>query len=295
MSEPALTFEHETGRDPRCPGCDRGSCSRIFEKFSLEMWGCASCGLAFTHPIPAREIVASRYSAVWFEQEYLPSYGIDPFKPDLSHLAPRYDEELAPLEQYRKLNRILDVGAGAGLFLSQARRRGWEVHGVELSDFGPLFARIHFHLEIQRGTLAEANLPDGHFDVVMLQDTIEHVPDPKPMLQKVNRILRPGGCVVISTPNFSGLGRKVLGKRWALISPYEHLFLFGPRSMRAILDATGFEPARLETSSEVSPALTHGPHSARERLLTTLSRRVPRRVLKNLDLGDELFCSAVKR
>jgi 2-polyprenyl-3-methyl-5-hydroxy-6-metoxy-1,4-benzoquinol methylase len=151
-----------------------------------------------------------RYSQSWFEQEYLPSYGIDPQNPSLTHLAARYNEELGPANLFRQTNRLLDVGAGAGLFLASARAAGWDVEGVEIAGYGPVYAQKHFDLHIVHGTLHDAQFPDDHFDIVMLQDTIEHVSDPLELLTEVCRVLRPGGGVILSTPNVDSLVRRVL-------------------------------------------------------------------------------------
>lgn len=270
-----------------------------FEKFAHKMFRCRDCGFLFTHPAPPPTEVEARYALNWFEREYLPSYGIDPANPSLTHLGPRYARELDPLTPYRKLNRLLDVGAGAGLLLSQAQSRGWEIFGVELSTYGPAYAKKHFAIDITQGKLEDARYPDGHFDVVMLQDTIEHVPNPKSLLSEIHRILRPGGALVISTPNYNSLGRRFFGSHWALISPVEHLCLFTPRSLKKLLVRTGFGIARLETSAGINSALTHSPElpivQRRQRTLRRLLNRLPAPLLWLFRCGDEIYCRAVKR
>lgn len=255
---------------------------------------CLECSLVFTYPQPESEQVAARYSGHWFEGEYLPSYGVDPRRPNIDHLAPRFDRKLDTLERFRASGRILDVGAGAGLFLARAAQRGWSVSGVELSDFGPRFAKANFGLDIFCGTLEAAAFPDKHFDVVILQDTIEHVPDPAGMLREIRRILRTGGALVISTPNFDALGRIVTGDDWALISPAEHLFLFSRRSLRRALEQAGFRCSGLRSSAGLNPDLQHRPRMLRRLVLRFLSSRPVKPVLALLGAGDELFCTAVK-
>jgi len=119
------------------------------------------------------EEILQRYSKHWFEREYLPSYGIDPEHPVLDSLANRYGSELAALVPFYKDGAVLDVGAGAGLFLSQAKKQNWNVRGVEISSYGPIYAKEHFDIDIFQGSLFEAKFPDDYFDVVVLQDTIE--------------------------------------------------------------------------------------------------------------------------
>src|SRR3954466_6531415 len=225
-----------------CTICGQFETRLLFEKFSLTMFKCTNCHGVFTFPMVSQTDTLERYSQRWFEQEYLPSYGIDPQQPSLAHLSARYRAELAPLELFRKAGRLLDVGAGAGLFLASARSAGWEVAGVEIAEYGPLYAKRHFDLAIVKGTLQDANFPSEHFDVVMLQDTIEHVLDPQSLLKQVYRVLRLGGAVILSTPNYDSLSRRLLGKRWALISPAEHVHLFTLKSLLWLLTATKERP-----------------------------------------------------
>jgi SAM-dependent methyltransferase len=244
------------------------------------------------------EIVA-RYSEHYFRTEYLPSYGIDPDNPNLDHLTARYDQELLPVERFiKKFGRILDVGAGLGLLLSQAAKRGWSVYGVELSEYGPHYAKEHFGIEIFHGILENASYPHGWFDAVMLQDTIEHVVDPKSVVDEIRRVLRPGGVLTVSTPNFASLGRRMIGTQWSLIGPTEHLVLFRCKTLRTLLTRCGFRIVTLGATSEVSPGLVHEngtPELERsKRRLEGLVKTIPKWVIKKLRLGDGIHCQAIK-
>jgi SAM-dependent methyltransferase len=263
------------------------------------MHGCAGCGALFTYPAPALTTASARYNEGWFLNEYLPSYGINPSAPSFDHLAQRYGAELESVRPFFSNGRLLDMGAGAGLFLFHASRNGWEPYGVDVSEYGPRYARERFGIEIFCGTLEQAHFPDRHFDAVMLQDTIEHVSDPFCLLSEINRILRPGGGLVISTPNVASLGRRILSDRWALISPAEHLCLFSARSLRAIARRTGFKVKTLSVASNVNVSLVHEDHTPRthyrKAILKRLAKYMPAKISSILHLGDELHCTFVKQ
>jgi 2-polyprenyl-3-methyl-5-hydroxy-6-metoxy-1,4-benzoquinol methylase len=271
----------------------------IYCKFSLWMYQCRSCHVVFTHPMVTQDRALERYTKRWFEQEYLPAYGVDPQHPSVAHLAARHNAELAPAYPFRQLNRLLDVGAGAGLFLANARLAGWQVAGVEIAEYGPVYARQHFGLDLIHGTIHDACFPNEHFDVVMLQDTIEHVTHPRELLEEINRILRPGGALILSTPNFDSLGRRLLGATWSLMNPLEHLHLFNMRAMLRLFEATRFAPYRLETDAYVNPNYAHGEQTRRiraiQRLLSQTNRPQLGPLLYKLSLGDTLSAIAVKQ
>ena len=240
-----------------------------------------------------------RYSQRWFEQEYLPAYGVDPQHPSVAHLVPRHHAELAPAYRFRQINRLLDVGAGAGLFLASARVAGWQVEGVEIAEYGPVYARQHFGLDLVHGTIHDAGFPNEHFDVVMLQDTIEHVTNPRELLQEANRILRPGGAVILSTPNLDSLGRRLFGTAWALMNPLEHLHLFNMQALLRLFDLTDFAPYRLETDAYVNPNFVHGERTQRIQAIQCLLGQTDRPqiepLLYKLSLGDKINAIAVKQ
>src|SRR4051812_43133489 len=144
----------------------------------------------------------------------------------------RYAEVLDSLEPYRDRNRLLDVGCGAGYFLEEARSRNWEVHGTEYSGLA---------LEVGRGkrlNVVQAPMrlgvfePDS-FDVVTAFEVFEHVSDPMAEAKVVAHVLRDGGALYLTVPNFNALSRRLLGPRWNVIDYPEHLCYFTSTTVRS--------------------------------------------------------------
>ena len=146
--------------------------------------------------------------------------------------------------------RLLDVGCGNGRFLAQMRDLGWEVMGIEPDPKAVSIAKEHFGLEVFQGTLEEAGFPDSSFDAIAMNHVIEHVPDPIGLLAECRRVLKPGGKLVVVTPNIQSLGRRLFGEHWRGWEVPRHLFLFSPKSLRACAERAGFVVQNLRTTSK---------------------------------------------
>ena len=133
----------------------------------------------------------------------------------------------------------MDVGCASGFFLDIAKERGISTYGVELSTEGVNKAKQK-HSQIINDTLENARFPDSFFDVITLYDIIEHVLDPTSTIKEISRIIKPGGIVAISTPDITSWHAKLLGKRWGMITPWEHLHYFSPYTIRVLLEKNGF-------------------------------------------------------
>jgi SAM-dependent methyltransferase len=146
--------------------------------------------------------------------------------------------------------RVLDVGCGVGTFLGLARDRGYSATGVDISPVAARTARERFGHDARSGTLADQRFPDASFDVVTLWDVIEHVFDPGELLGEVRRVLRPGGRVLLETPDEGALlrvgaralFRMTLGRMRAVTSCYypAHRIYFTRRGLARLLVGTGF-------------------------------------------------------
>ncbi|MCG2711002.1 MAG: class I SAM-dependent methyltransferase, partial [Candidatus Omnitrophica bacterium] len=122
---------------------------------------------------------------------------------------------LKKLQRYQKKGKsLMDVGCSTGFFLDEAKKKGWQVRGVELSLWAAKIAREKFGIEVINSTLKQAKLTSNSFDVIVLHDTIEHVLDPREMLIEIRRILKPDGVVYINTPDIQSIVSRVLKARW---------------------------------------------------------------------------------
>ncbi len=151
---------------------------------------------------------------------------------------------LKKCEAYQKKGQaLLDIGCSAGFFLDEARKKGWQVQGVELSAWAVKYAREQLNLEVHSSTLKQAKLSSNFYDIIVLHDTIEHITNPRQMLIEIRRILKPDGVVYINTPDIESMASRLLRAKWWGINRF-HLFYFSKRTLRKLLDAAGFKPIR---------------------------------------------------
>jgi len=229
----------------------------------------------------------------------------------------RLEEITAEFSPYRENNRLLDVGCGAGNLLQAARKNGWNAQGLDVSAGAVKHVRS-LGFEVFEGELQDAGFPSGHFDVVTAAELLEHMFDPRPLLNEVARVLRPGGLFWTTTPHARGLSGRVLGLKWRCVWPPEHLQLFSVRGLTKLLREAGFRRLRIKTTGGNPIEIIHAMGGAKsapktvdqhfDRVATsyqlneTMMKSRSRRALKNTvngllnlsRLGDSLKVFAVK-
>ena len=223
-----------------CMLCGAGEARRLVTKRGYDVVRCAGCGLVYVWPQPTREELAAIYSAGGYHAEVDEAERRRHFARRL-----RQVEELAP-----RRGCVLDVGCSKGYFLEAARDEGWEAVGVDLNRKAVDEARAR-GLEVHCGDLSDFDPSGRLFDVVTLFDLIEHTTDPQATLRACRGLLRPGGLLVVSTPNIDGLVPRVtyglfartLGA-WEHPTPPGHLVQFSRRTLQQMLAQTDFRIVR---------------------------------------------------
>jgi 2-polyprenyl-3-methyl-5-hydroxy-6-metoxy-1,4-benzoquinol methylase len=157
---------------------------------------------------------------------------------------------LKKISKYRRGGKILDIGCATGFLLDEARNQGWQIYGVELSKWAVNFARQNFNLNVFEGVLKNAGFPYNYFDVIVMVDSIEHLPDPRKTLEEIRHILKPNGILCISTPDIDSLTSKILQAKWWGIKQ-SHLFYFSKKTLAKMLDATGFNVVKYSAHARV--------------------------------------------
>lgn len=233
---------------------------------------CQSCGLVYVNPRLAPMPGVATYSV---EEEL--AY----FQATQAERRPGNEGLLRRLEGLSGgPGRLLDVGCGDGLLLAQARDRGWEPWGLEVS--AELVNRIRAEqgaMNIFHGPLTAAGYPPAHFDAVLLVNVIEHLRDPAGMISEITRVTRPGGIVAVHTPNLNGLAARLRGPAWHHYEPLEHFYYFNARTLGRLLEAKGLTvvgPFALYSRSKIKRwllALSHRMGLQLDNGLGLLARR----------------------
>jgi 2-polyprenyl-3-methyl-5-hydroxy-6-metoxy-1,4-benzoquinol methylase len=212
------------------------------EQFSL--MECQECGLIYLNPRPGVEEL-DRY----YPEDYQPFLKAIADEPTLfKRLDRRYGLYKRCNEVIKRAGhsgRVLDIGCATGIFLEGMRVRGWQPDGVELSEFAANYARERFGLPVFTGTLEEALYPDKQFDLITMWDVLEHVPDPGSTLTEINRILKPGGWLVLSLPNPLAWERYWFSQYWAGWDVPRHFQLFTPVVLERYLRQAGLQMAEI--------------------------------------------------
>jgi 2-polyprenyl-3-methyl-5-hydroxy-6-metoxy-1,4-benzoquinol methylase len=219
---------------------------------------CSTCGFVF---------VLKEFSEATLKEMYSDEAGFQAFidASDDSQLPARNQRALRDLLDHLPRMpaggepRLLDVGAGSGSFLDQARANGFDVYGNELSDAGIAAARQKYGIELTPQLLEDDPRAD-FFDVITMWGLLEHVADPRVILESAFRLLRAGGVLFVYTPAwclYDDIGLMVArltgNRRTRLLDrriSQAHLQLFSTSTLQTALCKVGFEPEKVETVCE---------------------------------------------
>lgn len=232
-------FVSSTVTEPVCTLCDkRDNVTLRFQKNGYYIYGCKECELMFVSPQPAPDDLARIYDSGYFKRGKKYTGIENSAKPN-----PNKDNDLRKLSlvrKYKKEGSLLDVGCAMGGFLCAARDAGYDVSGVEISEFSAQYAKKNFGLNITTGTLISSDFSENSFDIITMWDVIEHLDELNPTLLQANRLLKPGGVIFMSTGDSGSFYARITGKFWHLLTPPQHLYYFTRKSLSKTLEQNGF-------------------------------------------------------
>ena len=260
-----------------CLVCAAEQARAVFaiEGLATRVFVCTRCGLGRLHPMPDLEQVGSFYPSEYYGEPGGKFQGL--VERLVRWVGERHIAFLS--RNLRSGARVLDLGCGRGVILGALADRGFEVHGVEISLEAARGADPRAEIRIAP-RLADAGYPAAHFDEVVIWHVLEHLHDPKGALLEANRILRPGGRLVVAVPNLSSLQARWAGAAWFHLDLPRHLWHFPLASLRRLLSDCGFEiqsehhfSLRQNPFGWVQSALNRVPGLPQNGLYTLLQRR----------------------
>jgi SAM-dependent methyltransferase len=209
---------------------------------------CLRCSIVFVHGRPTG--TACQYDEAYFEQKYtdLTKSGYVNTEAARKRMLSCFQHAISVCGSLNgRPGVVLDVGCGTGRFLELAQKEGWRAEGLEPFPGAAEDTGRRLGIRVYVGGVMEASLPSKSFDIITMFDVIEHLERPVDALQVCERSLKPGGVLILTTPNFNGLGRRLMGKDAFAIWPDEHLVYFKGSTLRRALALGGFAKTELST------------------------------------------------
>lgn len=193
---------------------------------------CRKCGALYQDPPPDPAALRAIYTPAY---RSLQKRGLFSFLKDIvAVLQARRLRHYVP----NRHGKILELGCGGGHLLRALRHAGYgNLSGVDWAispETGDLDGVTLIARDIARYT------PTESFDLILLNNVLEHLPAPHEVLRRYRPYLKPGGCLIVVTPNADSLSRRIFGKFWAgLHSPW-HVFIFSPPSLSVLAERAGY-------------------------------------------------------
>ena len=240
--------EHRTKRS-LCLSCGREQVIRYrFTVNGCPIRQCVKCGLGYAEMCGFEP--TAYYTAEYFNGSHSDGYadylGAEPV------LRQEFARTVAFIRAHVGSGRLLDIGCAYGFFLQEAKPF-YSVSGIELAEDAAAHCRA-IGLDVHSGVADEAAMARlGPLDVVTLLDVIEHLPQPQDVLALAARHLKPGGAVVLTTGDFGSLAARLMGPKWRLMTPPQHLWFFTRHSIREMAERCGLTMTHFSHPGKVVP------------------------------------------
>lgn len=234
---------------------------------------CARCEVVCLSPRPADDEIARIYPSNYYAYDFTSTFTLGYRVKSLldRRSVSSYLRAAVPGKN------ILDVGCGDGRLLRIFAEQGVSadaLYGVELDAEAVRRARAAgFHVEL--GRFEDVAYPPGSFGLIVLQQVIEHVPDPRAIVARLRELLVPGGAAVLETPNTASLDHLLFRRRyWGGYHIPRHFYLFNRRSLPRLLDDEGFDVRQVQSLASPNFWIQSVHHAGRERGLPAIWLRL---------------------
>jgi len=244
----------------KCDTCGSSDVAKSYNrKDGMHVIECRLCGSAYLNPRPKDEYIPRYYQEDYFTGVSA-DQGIGGLRPATQSVnsKPVIASQIQLLEKKvgsLQGKKILEIGCATGELLLQAKQLGAETHGLEISDYAASVAREK-GLNVITGTTDDEPFENGSFDIVMCFEVIEHVISPQKFAKQLASLLKPGGFLLISTPNYACVYR--YGEQWfGFQESFEHIYFFSLNALNKLFINAKMQFKYTESSKFIGGPIEH--------------------------------------
>ena len=233
----------------KCPFCESEKTQihlwlkdEFLSKEEFQIFECFKCGLLFTEPRPDKNKIGEYYKS---EEYYSHQENKKGFIPRIYECvkAVNLRKKCKIATENLAKGKVLDIGCGVGDFLHKMETLGWETTGIEPSEEAREIAKKRMKASLY--TPDDINqLPDESFDLITMWHVLEHVEDLKTEVSHLERMLKPGGRLVLALPNFKSHDAEYYKEKWAAYDAPRHLNHFCKKSISNLFKNSKLKPIK---------------------------------------------------
>jgi ubiquinone/menaquinone biosynthesis C-methylase UbiE len=261
MSEAhAVQLAQEPQEEVACPLCGKDvpelvmyARDRLFGRPGYyKIVRCTACDLRYLSPRPTLESLGLHYPDDYFiykppEQENALTRPIAMWF-DARHWRASIARIESALGPFTPETRVVDVGCGLNHLLFHLKQlRGTVGVGVDFKAEVAAYVRDVRKMPIVQGTLHDGHFKDGEFDLVTMNEYLEHEPNPRNVLREARRITKKGGHIWVEVPCGNSLPARLFKSRWSQVDAPRHLVHFTPETLTKMLESSGYKVERIQS------------------------------------------------
>jgi 2-polyprenyl-3-methyl-5-hydroxy-6-metoxy-1,4-benzoquinol methylase len=229
--------EREQNTIELCPICNSSEKIKLKKYDKDHLAKCKKCSFVYSLKIPSKLELDSVYNNYNYDYN-ITSIGDINKKNLIAKL----------LFSQKKIEFVLDVGCGKGVWLDIFKEKESKTYGTEYNDKQKNIALSQGHILLEGGLFPIVE--DGvKFDLIIFTEVIEHIQNPIEVLIYLNSLLTKNGLIYITTPNFSAIERYILKDDWGIICYPEHLTYFTPKTLNLALIKSNFSKIKIYTEN----------------------------------------------
>lgn len=195
---------------------------------------CNKCGFHFTNPIPSEAKIGAYYKSESYVSHSSSNKGLIN-KIYLQVRKYTLKKKVDLVKQFTKSDGLLDIGAGTGHFINACQSKGINALGLEPDEDARNYGVSNFNVNVK--DINELHvLKDNSRDVITMWHVLEHVYHLNRDVEKITRILKDDGKLIVAVPNMNSYDAKIYGEFWAAFDLPIHLYHFTPSDIEALFD-----------------------------------------------------------
>lgn len=243
-------------KDVKCNICDADDYTVLFPPGKAQVHRivkCNKCNLIYANPQTDNVAgVEKHYASIGGDSEEAMEAALKDFVPEKHQYLKK---QFLQLKDYNKIinfvdkpdkGTFLEIGSYAGIFLNEAKKKGWKVLGME-----PLSLPAYYSEKLGVPVLREyfdknTNIPDKSVDVIVATHVIEHIPDPSEFVAKAYSLLTEKGKLILETPTYDSFFFKLLKHRERSVRCGGHIYFFTKESLTKLVEKEHFKVIKYE-------------------------------------------------